>query len=182
MAQEETKEIKKKTSTTNDAKKPEGKGAQGRKRNRNDKPDDGVVEEVLEIKRVSKKTTGGNAISFTALVVVGDMNGRVGLGLGRGIEVPQAIKKGVKKARKSMITVPLYEGTIPHDIMAKFKSSRLLLKPAPKGTGLKVGSVVRTILTLAGVHNASGKMLGSRNKTTNAYGVMHALRNLQPRN
>lgn len=159
------------------------KGKKGTKRNnrRNNKPDDGFAEDVLQIKRVSKKTTGGNNISFTALVAVGDMKGQVGLGLGRGLEVPQAIQKAIKQARKNLITVPLYEETLPHDIKSKFKSARILLKPAPKGAGLKVGSVMRSILTLAGVKNASGKILGTRNHTTNAYGLIKALQSLKER-
>ena len=152
-----------------------------RRSQRNNEPQDGITEEVLEIKRVSKKTTGGNSISFTALVAVGDKNGRVGVALGRGLEVPQAIRKAVKYARKQMITVALHNDTLPHNIMSKFKASRIILKPAPQGSGLKVGSVVRSILTLSGVKNASGKILGSRNKATNARGVIKALQSLQAR-
>lgn len=152
------------------------------RRRRDEPPADGIFEEVLQIKRVSKKTTGGNSISFTALVVVGDKKGKVGLGLGRGLEVPQAIQKGVKYARKHMIDVPVYEKSLPHDVKFKFRAARIILKPAPKGTGLKVGSVVRSILAFAGIENASGKVLGSRNKLTNAYAVMRALKSLKPRN
>ncbi len=146
-----------------------------------DEPKDGFYEEVLQIKRVSKKTTGGNNITFTALVVVGDKKGKVGLGLGRGLEVPQAIKKGVKAARKKLTDVNVYKNTLPHDVKFKFKSARIILKPAPRGTGLKVGSVVRPILSFAGVKNASGKIIGSRNQATNAYAVMKALKSLVPR-
>ncbi|MCC7303840.1 30S ribosomal protein S5 [bacterium] len=144
-------------------------------------PSDGISEEVLQIKRVSKKTTGGNYISFTALIAVGDREGRVGVALGKGLEVPQAIRKGIKYARKEMITVPVNEETLPHDINMKYKSARLILKPAPKGTGLKVGSVLRTILALGGIKNASGKILGSRNHLTNAYAAIKALESLTPR-
>lgn len=158
-----------------------GNQSNDRRRPRNSEEIDGIAEEVLEIKRVSKKTTGGSAMSFTALVVVGDRKGRVGVAMGRGLEVPQAIRKAVKNARKQMITVPLYNDTLPHNVLTKFKAARILLKPAPQGSGLKVGSVVRSILTLSGVKNASGKVLGSRNKATNARGVMKALQSLQPR-
>ena len=120
-------------------------------------------------------------MSFTALVVVGDRKGRVGVAMGRGLEVPQAIKKAVKYARKQMIMVPIHNDTLPHNVLTKFKAARILLKPAPQGSGLKVGSVVRSILTLSGVKNASGKVLGSRNKATNARGVMKALQSLQTR-
>jgi len=158
-----------------------GNQSNDRRRPRNSEEIDGIAEEVLEIKRVSKKTTGGSAMSFTALVVVGDRKGRVGVAMGRGLEVPQAIKKAVKYARKQMITVPIHNDTLPHNVLTKFKAARILLKPAPQGSGLKVGSVVRSILTLSGVKNASGKVLGSRNKATNARGVMKALQSLQAR-
>ncbi len=142
---------------------------------------DGLEEKVLLIKRLSKKTKGGNYITFSALVVVGDNKSKVGIGLGKGLEVPQAIKKALHTARKQMLVVPVYEETIPHDIKVKYKSSNIILKPAPKGAGLKVGSVVRSILSLAGVRNASGKILGSRNQMSNVYAVMKALESLKPR-
>ncbi len=139
----------------------------------------GLEEKVLQIKRVSKKTTGGNYISFTALVAVGDKEGKLGIALGRGLEVPQAIKKGMIYAKKHMITVPIYKTTIPHSIRVKYKGSQLILKPAPQGAGLKVGSVVRSLLSLAGITNASGKILRSRNQNTNTYAVMKALKALK---
>jgi small subunit ribosomal protein S5 len=136
-------------------------------------------ETVMQIKRVSKKTAGGNYISFTALVGVGDGKGQVGIGLGRGLEVPQAIRKGMNYAKKHMITVPMKNGTIPHQIKVKYKGAYLILKPAPQGAGLKVGSVVRSLLNLAGVTNASGKILRSRNKGTNTHALMLALTKLK---
>ncbi len=140
-----------------------------------------LEERVLLIRRVSKKTTGGNYVTFSALVAVGDGKGKVGVGVGRGLEVPPAIQKAFTKARKHMITVPVYKTTLPHEILYKYKSSLLLLKPAPEGTGLKVGSVVRTILDLAGIHNASGKIIGSRNQVVNTYAVIEALKKLKTR-
>jgi small subunit ribosomal protein S5 len=145
-------------------------------------PDERKQEQVLLVKRVSKKTSGGNYITFTALVAVGDGQGNVGLGTGRAQEVPASIQKAITKARKSMVKVPLDKNTLPHLVMTKFKSAKLLLKPAPEGTGLKVGSVARTILELCGVQNASGKIIGTRNQTTNAYAVMQALRKLKEKN
>lgn len=144
-------------------------------------PQDGIEEKVLLIKRLSKKTKGGNYISFSALVVVGDNISKVGVGLGRGLEVPQAIRKAISHARNHMVQVPVYEETLPHDVKVKYKSSNIILKPAPKGAGLKVGSVVRSILSLAGIKNASGKILGSRNQISNVYAVMKALENLKVR-
>lgn len=148
---------------------------------RNNKEDNQFDERVLHIRRVSKKTTGGNYISFSALVAVGDGKGSVGVGLGRGLEVPPAIQKGIARARKRMVRLPIFNDTLPHEIILKYKSSRLLLKPAPPGTGLKVGGVVRTILDIAGVNNASGKIMGTRNQITNAYAVIEAIKKLKPR-
>jgi len=147
----------------------------------NQQSDKKFNERILHLRRVSKKTTGGNYISFSALVVVGDGKGKVGLGLGRGLEVPPAIQKGITQAKKNMIQLPIYNETLPHHILIKYKASRLLLKPAPPGTGLKVGGVVRVILDVAGVNNASGKIIGSRNQITNAYAVMEAIKRMKPR-
>ncbi|QQS43947.1 30S ribosomal protein S5 [Candidatus Roizmanbacteria bacterium] len=138
-------------------------------------------ERVLNIRRVSKKTTGGNYISFSALVAVGDGEGSVGIGIGRGLEVPPAIQKAITQAKKRMVKLPIYNDTLPHEIKLKYKSSRLLLKPAPPGTGLKVGGVVRAVLDIAGVNNASGKIIGTRNQITNAYAVIEAIKRLKPR-
>ncbi|EKE15223.1 MAG: 30S ribosomal protein S5 [uncultured bacterium] len=132
-------------------------------------------EKVVKIRRVSKKTTGGNYVTFSALVVVGNRKGRVGIGLGRSLEVPPAIQKAISYAKKHMINVPMRNKTIPHEIRVKFRAARILLKPAPEGTGLKVGSVTRVILDLAGVENASGKIIGSRNQIVNTYAIMKAL-------
>lgn len=140
-----------------------------------------LEERILQIKRVTKKTTGGNYVTFTALVAVGNGHGNVGVALGRGLEVPQAIKKALLRAKKTMITVPLYKSTIPHQIKMKFKAGKIFLKPAPEGTGLKIGSVARAIFDLAGIHNASGKIIGSRNQTVNTYLVMAALKKLKMR-
>lgn len=138
-------------------------------------------EKVLIIKRVSKKTTGGNYVSFTALVAVGDKKGNVGVGLGRGLEVPPAIQKALTHAKKHIVAVPVYKNTIPHEVRLKYKAALILLKPAPEGTGLKVGGVARVILDLSGIENASGKVIGSRNQTVNTYAVIEALRKLKKR-
>ena len=135
----------------------------------------GIEEKVLLIRRVSKKITGGNYVTFSALVVVGDKKGKVGIGLGRGQEVPPAIQKVITYAKKHLIAVPIKNKTLPHQVMLKYKASKILLKPAPEGTGLKVGSVARVILDLAGVENASGKIIGSRNQVVNTYAIMKAL-------
>lgn len=132
-------------------------------------------EKVLLIKRVTKKIPGGNYVTFSALVAVGDRKGKVGIGLGRGLEVPPAIQKAITYAKKHLINVPVKNKSLPHEIKLKYKASRILLKPAPDGTGLKVGSVARVLLDLAGVENASGKIIGSRNQIVNTYAIMKAL-------
>jgi small subunit ribosomal protein S5 len=147
--------------------------------NKNRQEDNEFQEKVVKIRRVSKKTTGGNYVTFSALVVVGDRKGKVGIGLGRSLEVPPAIQKAISYAKKHMITVPMRNKTIPHEVRVKFKAALVLLKPAPEGTGLKVGSVARVILDLAGVENASGKIIGSRNQIVNTYAIMKALRMLK---
>lgn len=143
--------------------------------NRYRQEDKEFQEKVVKIRRVSKKTTGGNYVTFSALVVVGNRKGKVGIGLGRSLEVPPAIQKAISYAKKHIINVPMRNKTIPHEVRVKFKAARILLKPAPEGTGLKVGSVTRVILDLAGVENASGKIIGSRNQIVNTYAVMKAL-------
>lgn len=141
---------------------------------------DGIEEKVLLIKRVSKKIKGGNYVTFSALVAVGDRKGRVGIGIGRGLEVPPAIQKAISYAKKHMIAVPRRGGkTITHEIRLKYKAAYVLLKPAPEGTGLKVGSVARVLLDLAGIENASGKILRSRNQLVNTYAIMEALGKLK---
>ena len=136
-------------------------------------------EVVLEIKRVTTKTEGGNRISFTALVVVGDGKGRVGVALGKGRDVSSAIRKGMRLAKKSLITVPLREGTIPHQVEHKKKAARILLKPAKPGSGLIAGGPVRVVAQLAGIKDLVAKMLGSRNKTVNAWATIEALQKLE---
>lgn len=151
------------------------------KQNQNNTGEKKYEERIITIRRVSKKTTGGNYISFSALVAIGDGQGNVGIGLGRGLEVPPAIQKAITQAKKKLVYVPIYNETIPHQVQLKYKASRLLLKPAPPGTGLKVGGVVRAVLDLAGVNNASGKIIGTRNQITNAYAVIEAIKKLKPR-
>lgn len=143
------------------------------------KKDSQLEERVLLIRRVSKKTPGGNYISFSALVAVGNREGKVGIGLGRALEVPPAIQKAVNYAKKHLIEVPIKNHTLPHEIEVKYKAAKILIKPAPRGTGLKLGSVARVILNLAGIDNASGKIIGSRNKIVNAYAVIFALKKLK---
>ena len=148
---------------------------------KNNQQEKKLEEKVLLVRRVSKKIPGGNYISFSALVAVGDRQGSVGVGLGRALEVPPAIQKAISYAKKHMIKVPLFKKTLPHEIKIKYKAAKILFKPAPEGTGLKVGSVARMIFDLAGIENASGKIIGSRNQIVNTYAVLKALSKLRPK-
>lgn len=135
-------------------------------------------EVVVEIKRISKKNKGGNTIRFSALVVVGDKKGRVGVGLSKAPAVASAIKKSVRAAKAKMITAPMKGTTIPFSINKKFGAARILLKPAPPGSGIIAGGAIRVVLEAAGIRDAVGKILGSRNKTSNVYTTINALESL----
>jgi small subunit ribosomal protein S5 len=133
-------------------------------------------ENVVQINRVSKKTKGGNKIGFSALTVIGDKKGRVGVGLGKAPDVSSAIRKGISKAKKSLIEVPLIDGTIPIRIDVKIGAAKIMLKPAPPGSGIIAGGAVRSVVSAAGIQNISSKMLGTTNKISNIYATLEALR------
>jgi len=141
---------------------------------------DGFEEKVVQIRRVSKKTKGGNRIGFSVVVVVGDKKGKVGVGLGKAPSVAAAIAKAIKYARKHLITVPIHKTTIPHEISIKKGAAKLLLKPAPSGTGVIAGGAVRIVVETAGIKNIVSKILGTRNKASNVYATLEALRQLRP--
>ncbi len=136
-------------------------------------------EKVVQVNRVSKKTKGGNRISFSALVVVGDKKGRVGVGLGKAPEVAAAVAKGAVRARKHLISVPLSKTTIPHEVFVKLGAAKVLIKPAPAGSGLIAGGPVRVVLEAAGVRDVCSKILGTKNKASNVYAALEALRQLR---
>ena len=136
-------------------------------------------EKVIQISRVSKKTKGGNQIGFSALMVVGDKKGKVGVGLGKAPDVSSAIRKGVKKAKKKMIMVPLDGTTIPFSIDIKKGAGRVLLKPAPRGSGVIAGGPVRSVVEAAGVRDISSKILGSQNQASSVYATFAALREME---
>lgn len=137
-------------------------------------------ERTLHIDRVARVVKGGRRFRFRALVVVGDKKGKVGIGISKGADVTAAVSKATDVAKKSMIAVPLYKGTLPHEAEAKVSGARILLKPASQGTGLIAGGVVRTILEVAGVSNALSKSLGSTNKANTSYATIAALESLAP--
>ena len=158
----------------------EGRGRDDRRRGpRRDRPGDDFVEKVVAINRVAKVVKGGRRFSFTAVMVVGDGNGRVGIGMGRANEVPEAIRKGATIARRNMITVPIRNGTIPHPLTTDFGAARVMLKPASAGTGVIAGGGVRAIMEAAGIRNVLTKSLGSNNVINVVRATMVALEKLR---
>jgi len=158
--------------------KPQGNNNR-RQKPRKEKPE--FEQSIVDLARVTRVTKGGKHLSFRALVLIGDRKGRVGYGVEKGADVQIAVDKAVKQAHKNIIFVPFDKKTIPHRVEAKFKAGKVMIKPAPQGSGIIAGSSIRTVLELAGVPNASAKMLGkSGNKMSNVKATFKALSSFKP--
>ena len=141
--------------------------------------DDGINEKVVAINRVAKVVKGGRTFRFSAVVVVGDEAGHIGVGNGKAAEVPDAIKKAIEEAKKNLITVPVVGTTIPHEYIGKFGSARVMLKPGTEGSGIIAGGSVRPVLELAGYKDINSKVLGTNNPRNVVYATIEALKNMQ---
>jgi len=145
-----------------------------------EKPKDEFETNLLDLDRVTRVTGGGKHLRFRALIVAGNKAGKVGIGVAKGLDVPQAIEKATRLAKKHIIEVPIVNDTIPHEVLAKFGAAEVLLKPQRKGRGLVAGGTVRVICNLVGIKNISSKILGStKNKINNAKATIVALQELK---
>jgi len=156
--------------------------AVSRGRDRADAQGSEFKEKVVQINRVAKVVKGGRRFSFGALVVVGDMNGRVGYGLGKAKEVPEAIRKAIESAKKSMIVVPIDNGTVPYDVHGHYGAGHVMLRPAGEGTGVIAGGGVRAVVELAGIRNVLTKCIGSNNPHNMVKATVAALKELRDPN
>lgn len=136
-------------------------------------------EKVIEVDRVCRVTKGGQRIRFRVLVAIGNKKGKVGIGIGKAQEVAEAIKKAIKKAKKTLLNVPIINKSIVHEVRIKYGSALLMLKPAPEGTSIIAGGTVRSIIELVGIKNIVAKTFGSANKINNAYATLLALKSLK---
>ena len=157
--------------------RPKRRGGK-RRRNQERQPRE-FEQKILDLARVTRVTAGGKRMRFRVCLIIGDKKGRVGYGVAKGADVQIAVEKAFRQAKKNILTVPLVEETIPFPINMKLGASKIIMKPAPKGTGLKSGGAIRTVLELAGVPNAVTKILGTNNKINNVKATFAALKQLQ---
>jgi small subunit ribosomal protein S5 len=169
------------TTKTTEAKQAEKKQdkrrSRGPRRGRRKREESEFDQKIIDVSRVTRVTEGGKQMSFRATVAIGDHKGRVGLGTGKGLDVTNAINKAVGRAKKDLVMVPLNDqGTIPHAEKMKFGAAVIMVRPAPQGTGIIAGGVMRMILELSGIKNVVGKMYGSKSKINNSKATIEALR------
>ena len=155
-------------------------GGRGRRDRKPREPKE-FEESIIQIDRVTRVTKGGRQLRFRVSVVIGDQKGRVGFGIGKSAEVMSGVQKAIASAKRNLVTVPIFEDTIPHAVTHKFKASKVFLLPAPEGKGVIAGGAVRKVLELAGIKNVLSKMHGSRNKLNSVYATMECLKALQNR-
>lgn len=156
-----------------------GRGRGRGRRNDARKEEKEFEEELLQIDRVTRVVKGGRRLRFRATVVIGDKKGRVGFGVDKAVEVPQAIQKAVRNAKKNLVRVPMVNGTIPHEVKMKFKSGKVMIMPAKSGTGVIAGGAMRKIADLAGIEDLLGKNIGTNNKITSGKAMIEALKSLK---
>lgn len=153
--------------------------AKMRNSRRREEEDSGFIEKTIHINRVSKVVKGGRRFNFTAIVVSGDGQGKVGVGYGKANEVPEAIRKGTEKARRAQVEVPIVDGTVPHFVIGEYGAARVIIRPASPGTGVIASSAVRSILDAAGYHNVLTKVVGTNNPHNVVRAVFNALEQLE---
>jgi len=146
---------------------------------KSEKPQDEFEQRIVDLARVTRVMAGGKRMRFRACVVIGNKKGKIGVGLGKGADVTMAINKGVNMAKKNIVTVPIVNETIPHEIYEKYGAAKILLKPAKRGRGVICGGAIRVMVELAGIHNITSKNLGTTNKVTIAKSVIRAFQNLR---
>jgi small subunit ribosomal protein S5 len=139
------------------------------------KPEQEFEQRLIQVARVTRVMKGGKRMRFRALLAIGDRKGRVGIGVAKGADVTMAIQKAFNQAKKNLVHVPIVKGTIPHEVVVKFKASKIMMKPAISGSGVKAGGAVRVILELAGVQDVTAKILGGSNKINNVKATLAAL-------
>ena len=149
------------------------------KRSKFQREDDGMLNKLIAVNRVTKVVKGGRTFRFSAVVVVGDGNGHIGVGNGKAAEVPDAIKKAIEEAKKNLVTVPIVGTTIPHEFVGRFGSASVILKPGPEGSGVIAGGSVRPVLELAGYRDIKTKVIGTNNPRNVVYATIEALKSMK---